>query len=334
MSDYSGLPCGIISLDGGGIRGLYQAKFLSQFQDTPLFDNICVMAGTSTGAIIAALVSTSVKPSEVVDLYLRLGADVFGGGRSLDNWLAEGAFYSQEKLKANLESVCEGKRLGDCVYQTLIVASVVDDASFKIFDSQDKDDARILLVDVLLASTAAPMFFKPHFIKETGATYFDGGLTCNNPAMQAVMAALHNNVNKEDVYLLSIGTAGCPEICIPSDLTKPNEFNLKVSALLTKKGKEALKKGAEHLLAQAVRVFDTSLWAGSELVNKNCADLLNDENYIRINHMVPGEVIALDDFRSAKGKLPRLAIDDARANRGRIDGWVKELAKRAGSNPA
>lgn len=334
MRDYSGLPCGIISLDGGGIRGLYQAQFLSQFQETPLFDNICVIAGTSTGAIIAALISIGVKPGAIVELYLRLGADVFGGGRSLDNWLAEGAFYSQKKLKKHLEKVCQGRKLRDCLYQTLIVASVVDDASFKIFDSQDKDDAKISLVDVLLASTAAPMFFRPHFIKETGATYFDGGLACNNPAMQAVIAAKQNNVQIEDIYLLSIGTAGYPEICIPIDLTKANELNLKVCALLKKKGREALKKEAEHLLAQAVRVFDTSLCAGSELVHKNCEDLLSKENYIRINHVVPGEVIALDDFRIAAGKLPRLAIDDARANRGRIDGWVKELAKRSGANPA
>ena len=70
-------PTRILSFDGGGIRGIFQAAFLSYIEDVSLLPGIDLLAGTSTGAIIAVALSLGIKPKELVTFYESLGQEIF-----------------------------------------------------------------------------------------------------------------------------------------------------------------------------------------------------------------------------------------------------------------
>jgi hypothetical protein len=78
----------------------------------------------------------------------------------------------------------------------------------KVFDSKDEGDKRNRLVDVVLASAAAPTYFPP---AKVGATYYvDGGLCCNNPSFRAVAKLSRERVELTRIYVLSISTGAVP----------------------------------------------------------------------------------------------------------------------------
>ena len=71
----------ILSIDGGGIRGIFPAYVLKCVQerlDVSVYDKFSMFAGTSTGAIVAAGIAIGRSPDEIVDLYQSYGDQIFG----------------------------------------------------------------------------------------------------------------------------------------------------------------------------------------------------------------------------------------------------------------
>ena len=107
-----GLPKRILALDGGGLRGILSLGFLQKIEnvlrkrhgdndDFRLCDYFDLMAGTSTGAIIAALLAMGWRVEEIRDMYMQLGERVFEA-----SWLRQGLFrakYDQAKLEEELK---------------------------------------------------------------------------------------------------------------------------------------------------------------------------------------------------------------------------------------
>jgi patatin-like phospholipase/acyl hydrolase len=239
-------PKRILALDGGGLRGILSLGILKHVEATlrarhggdPAF-RLChyfdLIAGTSTGAIIAAALATGMSVEEVIGHYQRLGREVF-----TRDWLRFGvvrARYDETRLIENLKRVFGEKRtLGDDSLKTglLIMTKRLDTGSpwplgnnpaGKYFRAA-KDDPWISNSDyplwqVVRASTAAPSYFDPEPITIAAApgkvtqtgTFVDGGVSpFNNPSFQAFMYAtlcgyrVDWTARADRLLLVSVGT--------------------------------------------------------------------------------------------------------------------------------
>jgi predicted acylesterase/phospholipase RssA len=239
-------PKRILALDGGGLRGILTLGILRQVEtvlrqrhaNDPSF-RLChyfdLIAGTSTGAIIAAALALGMSVEEVIGHYQQLGNEVF-----CRDWFRRGiirARYDEAALVANLKRVFgEHRGLGDASLQTglLVVTKRLDTGSpwplgnnpkGRYFRAEPEarwiSNADYPLWQVVRASTAAPSYFNPETITITAeegktpvvGTFVDGGVSpFNNPALQAFMYAtlcgyrVNWNASPDDLLLVSLGT--------------------------------------------------------------------------------------------------------------------------------
>ena len=115
----------ILCLSGGGIRGIFQAVYLRNIAtafDKPLHECFDLIAGTSTGAIIALGLAFGVDPQKLVDLFKNDGPKIFRPRRFAS--IRKGPKYSQEPLRSALSSVLNVKRLGE-VKRDVVVAGEI-----------------------------------------------------------------------------------------------------------------------------------------------------------------------------------------------------------------
>ncbi len=239
-------PKRILALDGGGLRGVLTLGMLREIEtllrqrhgDDPNFrlcDYFDLIAGTSTGAIIAAALSLGMTVDEVHQHYLRLGKFVFK--RSLLRWGALRAKFDGDKVREALIGVLGERRLDSADFRTglMVVAKRLDTGSTwpltnnprsKYFDrgtqSTTIPNREYPLWQVVRASTAAPYFFDPETmqigrssggLKAVKGDFVDGGVSpSNNPALQALMTAtmegyrLNWPVGEDQLLVVSVGT--------------------------------------------------------------------------------------------------------------------------------
>jgi predicted acylesterase/phospholipase RssA len=218
-------PKRLLALDGGGIRGIVSLGYLKAIEDAlrrrfaradyRLADYFDLIGGTSTGSLIATLLSLGWSVDDVSRTYTELAEDVF---RPNHYWglgpigRALASRFDAGPLEAILQRVLGDATLDSPLLKTglMIVAKRVDTASVwpivnfpanPYFDDRVLADGRramgnrhFKLWEVLRASTAAPTYFRPKRISEVRvlqpAVFVDGAVsTHNNPALQLVMAA-------------------------------------------------------------------------------------------------------------------------------------------------
>lgn len=226
-------PKRILSLDGGGIRGLITLGFLArieqllserhQSQKLRLRDYFDLIGGTSTGAIIASGLAIGLEVAEIKDIYLRLGPRAFGTTRWWWNWWQ--SMYDSAPLQRELLHVFGDRRLDDDGITTglCIVTKRADTGSTwplinhpggRYFGA----NRSILLRQALRASTAAPIYYLPEVV-DVGRTeqglFLDGGVSlANNPALQLFLLATLKgfpfrwSVGADRMLLVSVGTGG------------------------------------------------------------------------------------------------------------------------------
>ncbi|HXJ94631.1 MAG TPA: patatin-like phospholipase family protein [Terriglobia bacterium] len=252
-------PKRILALDGGGLRGILALGFLRRIEkilrdrhgSDPNF-RLChyfdLIAGTSTGAIIAAALASGMGVEEVIGHYQKLGRKVFTEGWFSPKGVLK-ARYKQKKLMNHLKQVFgEDRTLGDQSLQTglLIVTKRLDtgspwplgnNPSGLFFKAGDGDtwisNGDYPLWQVVRASTAAPLYFDPERItiaSEKGknaevGTFVDGGVSpFNNPSLQAFMYATLGGYNvrwktgPERLLLVSVGTGASDPSRTPSKI--------------------------------------------------------------------------------------------------------------------
>lgn len=239
-------PKRILALDGGGLRGVLTLGMLREIEDhlrkrhgdDPEFrlcDYFDLIAGTSTGAIIAAALSVGMSVDQVHEHYLNLGKIVFK--RSLLRWGALRAKYEADKVRRALIGVLGERRLDSPDFRTglLVVAKRLDTGSTwpltnnpqaKYFRRGTKSstiaNGEYPLWQVVRASTAAPYFFDPETItigraadglKAVKGDFVDGGVSpSNNPALQALMTATMDGykfgwqAGDDQLLVVSVGT--------------------------------------------------------------------------------------------------------------------------------
>lgn len=183
----------ILSIDGGGFRGVYPAHILSRIEEE-FGINICeqvdLIAGTSTGSIIAGGIATGVSARQIISMYESKGTVIFK-----KRWFARlgltASRYRRNALHKTVSDVIGNRKLGEITTPLIIPATDVGNGCVHVFKSgYDKEfvrDRDVLLRDAILASCAAPTYFDP--INVNQYLLADGGVWANCPAMVAVIDA-------------------------------------------------------------------------------------------------------------------------------------------------
>lgn len=200
----------ILTIDGGGIRGIYAAYILNRIAEEfnlSFYKCFDLIVGTSTGAIIAAALAMNYPISDVVKLYEESGRQIFkrqfGGVLGLLK-----SRYNNRFLKDHLDQTFGDKTMSDPLTRLMIPATDIGNGQVFVFKStyleefvRDKD---IKIADAVLASCSAPTYFNPTEVKEY--LLADGGLWANNPSMAAFIEATGKmKTPVEKIRLLSIG---------------------------------------------------------------------------------------------------------------------------------
>lgn len=215
----------ILSIDGGGIKGLYSAVILADFEEKygKISDHFDLICGTSTGGIIALGLAAGIPAKEIVNLYKTKGPTIFPEKKGVMKKfleLKQGFFaskYSEDALKSALKDVFLDKKIGDCKTNVLIPTANITTGQPCIIKNNHSDglerDNIHSLVDVALATTAAPTYFPIQEIPtmKTDHQYTDGGIFANNPSLHGIQEAYKFFIKKnghsyKNYSLLSIST--------------------------------------------------------------------------------------------------------------------------------
>jgi len=243
-------PRKMLAIDGGGIRGLISLGILKRLEEwlAPvsgasnfrLCDFFDYIAGTSTGAIIAAGLARGMSVQQLITFYENSGRDMFEKSR-LDKRLV--SFYAADPLRVQLRKVFNTNEDGtydqnapdkDLSPESLrclllvVTRNVTTDSPWPVSSNPDaryndpsrRDcNLRIPLWQLVRASTAAPIYFPPEILKWDPSdpfktfTFVDGGMTpYNNPAFLLFRMATHPmyrldwKTGEKDLLLISVGT--------------------------------------------------------------------------------------------------------------------------------
>lgn len=204
----------VLSIDGGGIRGIIPALVLEEVERRAgrrVFELFDLIAGTSTGAILAcALCAPDALPaSRVVALYEEEGPEIFDRSifqriRSADGLLDEK--YDSAALDRTLALFLEDKRLSQTRPDLLVPAYDTAEPGpyfFKSMRARERPEDDFPLSVVARAASAAPTYFEPSAVD--GRALVDGGVFAVNPAMSAFAEVLRFEPGAE-IVLLSLGT--------------------------------------------------------------------------------------------------------------------------------
>jgi len=280
----------ILSIDGGGILGLIPAMILAEIEartGRPTAEMFDLVAGTSTGGIIACAVAAGIPARDVVALYRERGSEIFS--RSLGHRLATGfglwgPQYGAAGIEAALAGVFGDRRLSGCV-ELLVPAYDIEARTphlFKSLKAQDYAWRDYYLRDVCRATSAAPTYFPPARVRSLAgdeAAMVDGGLYANNPAACALAQAAKAG-RLDGVMMVSLGTG---------QIERPYLYDV------------ARRWG----LAAWVRPLLNCMFDGqADTAAHQCKALLGDR-MVRIQPALPGE-LAMDD-----ASLKALATLDA-----------------------
>ena len=229
----------ILSLDGGGVRGIVSLAFLARIEaevdaiegsPTRLCDWFDLIGGTSTGAIIATALALGYRVAEIRRFYESLGPKIFKKSRlRIAGWQAK---FDARSLEQELAAIIGQRQLGSEDLQTglcILLKSLDTGSTWMVMnnpasafwetpaDAAYSGNRYLPLADVVRASTAAPSFFDPEVIDispgQPPGLFIDGGLTPhNNPVLMLLMAVLlppyclQWDTGPDKLLIVSVGT--------------------------------------------------------------------------------------------------------------------------------
>jgi hypothetical protein len=224
-----GISFRILALDGGGIRGAFTASVLATLESSlgvPITNQFDLLAGTSTGGILAIALGLGLQPADMLRFYRERGPIIFPIMRFHKRLRSKlhhtiKPKHSQAVLRSELErayfSDNRPKVLGDSICRLVIPAYDAVSGVCHVFRTPHhsllKADAVTNAAEVALATAAAPTYFSSAVVRNmvSQASFFDGGVWANCPAMAAIVEAVcYLNVPLDRIDVLSIGTTDEP----------------------------------------------------------------------------------------------------------------------------
>lgn len=226
----------ILSIDGGGIRGIIPAKILYHLEEEAIkkdgpnarlcdyFDLVC---GTSTGGIIAIGIALGMTAKDILKLYQENAGAIFSNKSLWRSLRKNEPFFSRGALKNILSKHfnsfdynTNSTRIYHCKTRLCIPTYDLDKGEQHVFKTDHlpnyQRDCHIPVVDAALATAAAPVYFNPYSFEfndmnsvnqNTYINNVDGGVLANNPALIGLTeATCCIGVPLENIEMLSIGT--------------------------------------------------------------------------------------------------------------------------------
>jgi patatin-like phospholipase/acyl hydrolase len=287
-----GVSFRILALDGGGLKGAFTASAIATWEEQTglrVVDHFDLIAGTSTGGILAIGLGLGLSGQEMLDFYKKRGPVIFPITRlrgRIRHILRHIFFpkYSQEILHRELESAFykDGKPtcLKDSQCRLVIPTYHAVAGASHLFRTPHHPnltaDANTKAADAALATAAAPTFFSAAKIANLVAesSYFDGGVWANSPTMAAIIEAVcFLRIPIERIDVLSVGTTEEP-------FTMRNHTRAGIIGWLWKK-----------------KILDLLMNVQQESALKLTQHLVGAQRFLRVNVMtVPGSY-SLDGVR-------------------------------------
>lgn len=268
----AGKPFHILALSGGGFRALYSAtvlKYLEAQLGAPLASRFDLICGTSAGGLLALGLAAEIPAADLQAMFQDHGDRIFNtrsGLRKLLGGLKMSAKHSADGLRGVLEENFGLLTIGDLKHRVLIPTVNYSKGSGQFFKTphapQFSQDHMHGLVDVGLATAAAPTYFPLHQIGEEGV-FADGGLVGNSPGLFGLHEAYH-------VLNVPRGT-GCARVLAIGTMTLG----------ATKRGASGLDWG---ILNWGASLFDLVISAQEQSVDSMLKHLLASD-YMRIDDL-------------------------------------------------
>lgn len=299
----------ILSIDGGGIRGIIPATVLAEIERrtgrhiADLFD---VIAGTSTGGILAcgltipdATGHPTVTAADLVRMYVDEGPRIFpheflGRIRSLVD-----EKYPQKGIESVLQRYMGDAMLSGTLTELVVTAYDIErHMPFFFRTARARDDARydFPLRMVARATSAAPSYFEPFLLPAQPDGHYalvDGGVFANNPAMCAYVDAWAGRARRDEVLMVSLGTGS---------LTRPLPY----------------EKVRDWGLLQWTRpILDVVFDGVSDATDYQLLQILGPENHHRLQVELDVASDAMDDVKPEN--LHNLVLEGDRLVRDRSD---------------
>ena len=217
----SGRNFRILVLDGGGLRGTFTAAVLAKWDDmlkkegdNNLVKHFDLVAGTSTGAILAIGLGLGLTPLDILKFYRLEGPNIFPKNRKMRHWI--NSKHDSKTLCETLETILGKEKLIDDSCCRLVIPTVrATHGETEVITTSHAEDRTgfhdTTAVAAALASSAAPSYFDEAIINTDIAIekYLDGGIWANNPILPALAEAVrYLNVPLDRIDVLSIGTMG------------------------------------------------------------------------------------------------------------------------------
>jgi len=218
----------ILSLDGGGFKGLYSAALLAKLEEdlnARIIDHFDLIVGTSTGGILAIALGLGFRPRELVEFYASNAATIF-----CKPWYAKsrlissvpllrriaylhGCFrpkYNADALANALKEQFGSSRLGDSKKRLVVPSFDLEQLRVHLFKTRHharlKSDWKYSAWEVAMATASAPTFFRTASIEKM--RLIDGGVWANNPTMVGIVEAIALlNQRVDSLKVLSVGTS-------------------------------------------------------------------------------------------------------------------------------
>ena len=305
----------VLSLDGGGIRGLVPATILSAFEKRigNLSKKFHLVAGTSTGGILASGIASGFDTKKMVSLYRDNGATIFPEKSLGDLATLGGAKYEAGPLEGVLAKTFGKTTLADLSMDAMLTSYDMTTREPKVFktwkargyDELDPSSENFRIVDACRATSAAPTYFLPAQIRNANGKQFtliDGGVFANSPAMMAYVAARRLYPLADRYVVVSIGTGA---------LTKPIPYD------------EAAGWGAVGWIKPLIDI----MFSGMEgTVEYELNQLFPDVVQLRLQTSLEGVSQVMDDTSPKNIEdLQKAALRTVEANKAKIDNICKIL---------
>lgn len=287
-------PFKILSLDGGGIRGIFSASVVDMLAKSApggahVGDYFDLVAGTSTGGIIAIGLGLRRETERILNLYLVEGREIFPPFWSKVPFVGKlkqvlRPLHNQEVLRDALQREFASEWLGDSKSRLLIPAFVGPAAQVAVFKTDHHPDYRLdwqtPAWEVARSTSAAPTFFEGH--RFNSSYFLDGGIWANNPIMLAVVEALSTyDISPDQITVLSIGT-GNPQ------------------PRLSQKAVRAGFVGWRDIISTAMYLTTDTALSQARL-------MLGHQRIVRMEPSPAAAVIPLNDWTSARDLMPQEA---------------------------
>jgi len=260
----------ILSIDGGGMRGILTIQLLKKLESiagSPLYEWCDMVAGTSTGAIIASLILKKKSAIEIEELYVKLVSRVFTKRNMLANRYYNPPAFDKKNYRnllkdiignSTLEEVCKATGL-DCMLTSKDM-SAGEETFFTCVKQKDGfvgTYKSVLLRGVMEATMSAPTYFAPF------ERFIDGGTTTyNNPVLAAILEALEytgkDKYKADELTVFSLGTGTALQFIEADKTQEPKGIDALfwLNYVMSETGKDASEMQIDLLRSGLIKGLD------------------------------------------------------------------------------